>query len=220
MTRLALFDMDQTLIAGDTQALWYRYLGERGLVDTHQAQRTGEALYADYVNGTLDIDACMRFELAPQSSEPRNIVDQWRADFFGKVILAQIKPPMQLRLENHRTRGDRLILITAANHWLAEPLFEHFGMHDLVATIAEQKGNQFTGHYTGVAAFGEGKVQRLQALSKQHGFSLDGSTFYSDSHNDLPLMRKAAVAVAVDPCPALRAEAERCGWEIIDTPSL
>lgn len=210
---LALFDLDHTLLAGDSDQLWGDYLAQRGLVPPDYPARK-HAYYADYQAGRLDFPAFARFVLEPLSRLPLPELLQLRAGYGRDAVRPVLLRRGLERIREHQAAGDRVLIITATNRFIAEPAAALCGVPELLATEPERVDGRFTGNYTGTPCFREGKLARLQAWLAEHGGSLDGACFYSDSHNDLPLLRAVARPVAVDPDPPLRAEAAARGWAI------
>ena len=212
--RLALFDLDNTLLAGDSDHLWGEFLVARGIVDGAYYKEANDRFYADYQAGRLDIQAYQAFVMQVLAEHPLDRLRGWHRDFMREVIEPIVLPKAVALVEAHRRAGDRLLIITATNDFITGPIAERFGIHDLVATTAELRNGRYTGRMAGTPCYREGKVTRLREWLAQHPHTLDGSIFYSDSHTDLPLLELVATPVAVDPNAALRAEAERRGWEI------
>jgi HAD superfamily hydrolase (TIGR01490 family) len=215
VTDLAIFDLDHTLLAGDSDYLWGQFLVEQGRVDGESYERQNKIFYEQYNNGTLDIDAFAAFSLAPLAAgEPAELY-ALRKRFVREKIEPVVAPGARALLERHRARGDILIITTATNRFITEPIAALLGVPHLLATDPEMIDGRYTGRLDGHANFREGKVLRLQDWVERMRIDYQRSTCYSDSHNDLPLLSFADRAVAVDPDPTLRAEAERRGWEVI-----
>lgn len=212
---LAIFDLDNTLLAGDSDYLWGRYLVRHGLVDGDWYERENERFYREYREGTLDIWEFLRFALRPLRDHPRGLLESLRARFLDEVIEPLITPAARILVERHRAAGDILLIITATNAFVTAPIAERFSIAHLIATLPEERDGRYTGEVSGVPAFREGKVVRLEAWLAEHGLDLKGSAFYSDSHNDLPLLERVERPCAVDPDPRLRAIAEERGWPIL-----
>jgi HAD superfamily hydrolase (TIGR01490 family) len=212
---LALFDLDNTLLAGDSDYLWGQYLVERGVVDRDHYQQENERFYRAYHAGQLDIGAFLRFALRPLAVHPREDLYSWRADFLREKIDPVILAPARALVERHRAAGDVLLLVTATNAFVTAPIAERFGIPHLIATEPEEVDGRYTGEVAGIPAFREGKVRRLEAWLGQTGQDLVGSTFYSDSHNDIPLLERVDRPVAVDPDTQLSAYAAQRGWPVI-----
>ena len=215
MARLALFDLDNTLLAGDSDHSWGEWLCQRGLVDAGEYQARNDAFYADYQAGTLDVFAYQAFT---QAILGRNSLEQlatWHHQFMAEVIEPIILPRGEALLAEHRAAGDRLVIITATNRFVTGPIAERLGVETLIATECEMRDGLYTGRTIDVPCFQGGKVTRLQRWLQETGMSLDGSYFYSDSRNDLPLLEVVANPVAVDPDEVLRATAQERGWPVL-----
>lgn len=212
---LAIFDLDNTLLRGDSDHAWGTFLVERNLVDGDNYRRENERFYDEYKAGTLDIMAFLAFALAPLARFDRATLDQWHREFMREKIVPMITPPARALVEQHRARGDTLLIITATNRFVTAPIAAAFGIDHLLATEPELHNDRYTGRVTGTPCYREGKVVRLGEWLTQRHESLDGSWFYSDSHNDLPLLERATHPVAVNPDDTLRAAATRRGWPVL-----
>lgn len=212
---LALFDLDNTLIAGDSDHGWGEFLALKQIVDSAYYKRMNDKFYRDYQNGQLDMSAYLEFSLAPLGELSRSELDSLHTEFMAKVIEPMWLPKAEKLLQQHREKGDELMVITSTNRFVVEPICKKLGVTNLIATELEQKSNQFTGHPTGVPSYKEGKVIRLNQWLEQSNLSMTGSSFYSDSINDLPLLEIVDHPVAVDPCPKLRDVAMNRHWDII-----
>ena len=213
--RLAIFDLDHTLLAGDSDHLWGEYMIERGLVERENHQRQNDKFYADYKAGTLDIAAYTRFALEPLVRLGPERLLPLRARFIAEVIEPIIAPAAPALLERHRIQGDVLLILTATNRFVTEPIAKLFDVDDLIATDPEQIGGRYTGAIAGTPCYREGKVARLAQWRAQQDEQYTHTTFYSDSHNDLALLRQVDQPVAVDPDDELRREAQAQRWPII-----
>lgn len=212
---LAIFDLDSTLIAGDSDHLWGVFLCERGLVDGSDFARCNEQFYRDYQAGNLDIDAYLRFALAPLAGQPPELLAAWHREFMHSKIEPIMLPRAEQLIADHRARGDELIIVTATNAFITRPIASALGIEHLLACEAEIVDGRYTGNPVGIPSYHEGKVTRLLAWSKEHGVALEGAWFYSDSHNDLPLLERVDNPVVVDPDATLREHARTRGWPII-----
>lgn len=211
---LAIFDLDNTLIAGDSDYLWGRFLVARGIVDGDEYERLNERFFQDYQEGCLDIGAFLRFALRPLSENARADLLAWREVFIAEIIEPVILPKAIDLVEDHRRRGDLLLIITATNAFVTAPIASRLGVPHLIATTPEEIDGRFTGDVAGIPSFREGKVTRLEQWLRETGRDLEGSHFYSDSHNDLPLLERVTHPVAIDPDPILRERAMARGWPI------
>jgi len=212
---LAIFDLDNTLLAGDSDYLWGVYLSQAGAVERAHYERENDRFYAEYKAGTLDIMEFLRFSLAPlQQHSPAELL-RWRTDFMQQMIEPIILPAAEALLARHRADGDTLMIITATNSFVTAPIAERLGIEYLIATNPEMIDGHYTGEVVGIPSFKQGKVERLQQWLMQNKRNLHGSSFYGDSHNDIPLLERVEQAVAVDPDSELAAHARRCAWPII-----
>ncbi|OSM04956.1 HAD family hydrolase [Magnetofaba australis] len=213
---LALFDLDNTLLGGDSDFQWGCYMVEKGIVDEAFYKQKNEVFYRQYEEGKLDIQEFLSFALSPLGENDRAQLEAWRADYVQEKIAPIMLDKGRALLEKHRQMGHTLVIITATNRFVTAPIAEAFGVEHLLATeVEEGLDGQYTGRSTDTPCFKEGKVTRLKAWMAEHGHDLEDSWFYSDSHNDLPLLNLAAHPHAVDPDPTLRDEAEARGWPIL-----
>lgn len=213
--RLALFDLDNTLLAGDSDHAWGDYLCERGILDGLAYKARNDAFYQDYLAGELDIAAYLNFSLEILGRNSMAQLAQWHREFMRDCIEPLILPQGEALLAEHRAAGDQLLIITATNRFVTAPIAARLGVETLLATECEMRDGRYTGRTTDVPCFKEGKVTRLQRWLAETGLTLHGSSFYSDSMNDLPLLLQVSRPVAVDPDPQLRAEAEQRGWPVM-----
>ena len=217
---LTLFDLDNTLLSGDSDHAWMEFLGSRGIVDTERFNHLNDRFYAEYQAGTLDIQAFLDFQLAPLAAHPRAHLDVWHQEYLQERVLPMISDRARALVEDHRQQGDTLVIITATNRFVTAPIAEELGIVHLLATEPEETASgDFTGRSVGIPCFQAGKVQRLRDWLRTQELdwenTLRNSTFYSDSHNDLPLLDTVTHPVAVDPDPRLRAIAEARGWPVL-----
>lgn len=212
---LAIFDLDNTLLGDDSDYLWGRFLIEQGLVDEDDYERENQRFYDAYRAGTLDIQAFLNFMLQPLSAHPTARLLEWRARFLQDKIEPIILPEALALLARHRNAGDTLLIITATNRFITEPIAQRLGVPHLLATDIEFIDGRYTGRPLGTPCFQHGKVERLRAWLAETGRELAGSWFYSDSHNDLPLLDLVTHPVAVDPDQTLAQYARERGWPII-----
>ena len=212
---LAIFDLDNTLLAGDSDHLWGQYLVDNKIVDAEIYERENERFYREYREGNLDIFEFLAFSLAPLAEHSLEELYSWRYDFVEKIIKPIIATAAYDLVEKHRQQGDTLLIITATNRFVTEPISKLFGIENLLATDPEKTDTGYTGKVYGTPCFQEGKIERLNAWLETSGENMSGSLFYSDSHNDLPLLVKVDHPVAVDPDEKLRAYALDTDWPII-----
>ncbi len=212
---LALFDLDNTLLAGDSEHAWGEFLIDIGAVDEESFRAENDRLYEEYLAGTLDIYESIRFQLGPLMEHPPETLRRWQEEFMRSRIEPMITQAAVDLVEEHRGSGDDLAIITASNSFVTRPIADRFGVRELLAIELERIYGRYTGRVLGTPTFQEGKVLRLQEWIESNGRTLEGSHFYSDSHNDLPLLQLVDHPVAVDPDPVLRAHAEAMGWPIV-----
>jgi len=212
---LAIFDLDNTLLRGDSDHAWGQFLVENRVVDGESYRRENERYYAQYRAGTLDILEFLAFALRPLAMHDLDTLRAWHRRFLQEKIRPMITAAAHALVESHRARGHTLVVITATNSFVTAPIAAEFGIHRLIATEPEMRDGHYTGNIRGVPCYREGKVTRLKAWMTEHGETLEGSWFYSDSHNDLPLLGIVDHAVAVNPDAVLRTEAKARGWRIL-----
>lgn len=216
--RLVLFDLDNTLLAGDSDYEWGQFLIERGVLDRAHYEARNRAFYEDYKAGRLDIYAFLNFSLRPLATHTRAQLDAWHAEYMQTRIAPMITDAARALVNRHLQDADLVAIITATNSFITAPIARAFGVQHLIATEPEQLNGRFTGEVSGTPCFREGKITRLEQFLEHHGTRLDcltSSRFYSDSLNDLPLLQKVQHPIAVDPDPTLRAHAATHGWPII-----
>ncbi|PZP21763.1 HAD family hydrolase [Pseudomonas kuykendallii] len=213
--RLALFDLDNTLLGGDSDHAWGDWLCARGILDGIAYKARNDAFYQDYLAGRLDIQTYLNFSLEILGRSEMQQLADWHLEFMEECIEPIILPKGEALLAEHRAAGDKLLIITATNRFVTQPIAARLGVETLLATECEMADGRYTGRTTDVPCFKEGKVTRLNRWLAENGLDLSDSAFYSDSMNDLPLLEQVTRPVAVDPDPTLRAEAERRGWPVI-----
>ncbi len=213
--RLALFDLDNTLLAGDSDHSWGEFLCETGRVDAVEYRARNDAFYADYCAGKLDVVAYQSFTQAILARTEAAELARWQAEFMRDVIEPIILSKGEALLREHREAGDKLVIITATNRFITAPIAARLGVETLLATECGMDNGRYTGHVAGVPCYQAGKVVRLNEWLAETGLSLEGAYFYSDSRNDLPLLEAVAHPVAVDPDDTLRAIAGERGWPVL-----
>jgi HAD superfamily hydrolase (TIGR01490 family) len=212
---LAIFDLDNTLLAGDSDHAWGEFACDHGLVEAANYREINDNFYADYLAGRLDIEAYVRHALAPIAGQPPETLAAWHNTFMAERIEPMLQPGAFELVEHHRQAGDDLLIITATNRFITEPIARRFGIPQLLACEGEVRAGRYTGEPTGILTYAEGKVTRLRQWLEETGKSLLNSCFYSDSHNDIPLLEVVQRPVAVDPDERLREHARARSWEII-----
>ena len=213
---LAIFDLDNTLLAGDSDYLWGKFLAEQGEVDADSYERTNQKFYDEYKAGELDIFEFLAFSLEPLTRISSEHLIQLHNQYMKEVIEPLIQPAAIELVEQHRQQGDTLLIITATNRFITAPIARAFGIDELLATEPEMIDDRYTGKVAGIPCYQEGKVIRLIEWLSNKELDLANSWFYSDSHNDLPLLNRVTHPVAVNPDETLRQEAETQGWKILD----
>lgn len=215
---LAIFDLDNTLLAGDSDYQWGEFLIDIGVVDRAAHASINDQFYADYKLGKLDINAFLEFQLRPLSKNSRAQLDAWHLQFMQTKIQPMMTEKSRALVEKHRANGDLLLIITATNSFVTGPIAKAFGIPNLIGTVPEDVLGEFTGKVVGTPSFQQGKIVRLNEWLAERGQTLSdfGTTwFYSDSHNDLPLMKLVDKPFAVNPDPVLEAYAVEQAWPII-----
>lgn len=215
---LALFDLDNTLLSGDSDFEWSQFLIEQGVLDRELFEAKNLTFYEQYKAGVLDIHEFLDFQLKPLSRHARKVLDAWHEDFMRIKARPMMGAAARELVAQHRDAGDVCVIITATNSFVTAPIAREFGVPHLIGTDPEQINGEFTGNVAGVPSFREGKIIRLESWMAERGWtwgSFEDTTFYSDSLNDLPLLAKVKKPVAVDPDATLRKHAERQGWPVI-----
>ncbi len=215
---LVLFDLDNTLLAGDSDFEWGQYLISHGVLDREVYEARNLAFFEHYKAGTLDIHAFLDFQLKPLSRHSRAELNAWHADFMATRILPIITAPARALVDRHREAGALLAIVTATNSFVTKPIAREFGVTHLLATEPEEVNGAFTGNVSGTPCFREGKVTRVIEWLAAQGRRLEDyaqSYFYSDSLNDLPLLAYVSNPVAVDPDATLAQHARTAGWPVI-----
>jgi len=215
---LALFDLDNTLLSGDSDFEWAQFLIDKGVLDPEVHEAKNEYFYAQYRAGTLDIHEFLDFQLHPLSRHPREQLDAWHQEFMAERIRPMINNKARALVGQHRDNGDLCALVTATNSFVTGPIALEFGISNLIATIPAQENGQFTGQPRGMPSFREGKIARVESWLESMGFwwsNFERSWFYSDSLNDLPLLAHVSDPIAVDPDETLLAHARNAGWPVL-----
>jgi HAD superfamily hydrolase (TIGR01490 family) len=212
---LALFDLDNTLLAGDSDYNWSLFLISEGLLDANTHRDRNEQFYEDYKNGCLNITEFLKFQLKPLSQHSKKFLDELHLKYMEKVIRPMMTQKAQALVDKHKAMGDLCVIITATNSFVTKPIADAYGIEHLLGSDPEMMNGEYTGGVVGVPTFKEGKVIRLNQWLEARGTKLSDykvSYFYSDSHNDLPLMKLVTNPVAVDADDTLRNYAEESDW--------
>jgi len=212
---LAIFDLDNTLLDGDSDYLWGQFLAQQGRVDAAYYEKENQRFYDEYVAGTLDIFEFLEFSLKPLSQIEMAELKQLHDKFMDECIKPIITHKSRDLIQHHIDQNDTLLIITATNLFITEPIAKELGIEHILATDPEIINMQYSGKVSGTPCFREGKVERLKVWLRKTGMNLADSYFYSDSHNDLPLLEMVVTPVAVDPDDTLRSHAKMKGWKII-----
>jgi HAD superfamily hydrolase (TIGR01490 family) len=215
---LAIFDLDGTLLAGDSDHQWGQFLIEEGLLDRDTHTELNDRFYQDYKDGKLDIMVFLTYQLKPLASHPRRQLNALHQRFMERKVRPMMTAKGRALVEKHREAGDLLVVLTATNSFVTAPIAREYGVENLIATDPEQLNGEFTGRVSGTPCFQQGKVNRLLEWLEARGQSLQSfreSWFYSDSHNDLPLMKLVSRPVAVDADPQLTEYAKANGWPLV-----
>ncbi|MDO9225232.1 MAG: HAD family hydrolase [Pseudomonadota bacterium] len=214
--RLALFDLDNTLLAGDSDFEWAQFLMDQGVLDREVYEARNQQFYDQYKAGTLDIHEFLDFQLKPLSRHSRAQLDAWHREYMATKIIPMIAPGTAELLRRHA--GDTCMIVTATNSFVTAPIARHLGVPHLIATEPEMRDDEFTGGVAGTPSFREGKVARLEQWLGERGktwVDVTESWFYSDSLNDLPLLERVQHPVAVDPDATLLQHAQANGWPVL-----
>lgn len=213
---LAIFDLDNTLLGGDSDHAWGEFLCDKGIVDSDEYSRANDYFYEQYKNGGLDIFEFLEFALKPLAQLDREQLNELHNQFMQEKIAPIMLPKAKELLENHRKQGDYLLIITATNRFVTGPIADALGVDEIIATDPEEVDGQYTGKVAGIPCFQDGKVARLNTWLESNEHSLEESYFYSDSHNDLPLLELVTYPVAVNPDETLEAHANEKLWPVLD----
>lgn len=215
---LALFDLDNTLLSGDSDFEWAQFLIGKGVVDREVQEARNLEFYEQYKAGTLDIHEFLAFQLAPLARHPRQELDAWRQEYLDRHIRPIIGDAARRLVRDHLDAGHLCALVTATNSFVTGPIAAEFGIHHLIATVPACEDGRFTGAPRGTPSFREGKITRVEGWLESLGLwwgSFEKTWFYSDSLNDLPLLARVSDPVAVDPDDTLRSHADQKGWKTI-----
>jgi HAD superfamily hydrolase (TIGR01490 family) len=215
---LALFDLDNTLLAGDSDYNWSLFLISEGLLDAKTHHDRNEQFYADYKNGSLNIVEFLKFQLMPLSQHSKKFLDELHLKYMQKIIRPMMTEKAQNLVDKHKAAGDLCVVITATNSFVTKPIATAYGIEHLIGSDPEMVNGEYTGGVSGVPSFQAGKVTRINQFLAERSKKLsdfETSYFYSDSHNDLPLMQLVTNPVAVDADEILTAYAIEKAWPLI-----
>ncbi len=213
---LAIFDLDHTLINEDSDYLWGKYLVDHEIVEPDYYKKKNEQFYEDYQTGTLDIEKYLDFSLRPLTEHSMEQLHTWRQHFVDTVIEPVIAKKTPELIQKHKDEGHTLIIVSATNRFVTEPIAKLLGIQNLLSTEPEVINQQYTGKYIGIPTFKEGKIEALNEWMTKTGNNLEGSYFYSDSINDLPLLELVSHAIVVNPDDRLNAIALKNNWQHMD----
>nr|WP_239090368.1 HAD family hydrolase [Marinomonas ostreistagni] len=209
---MAIFDLDGTLLSGDSDYNWGQFLVEKGLVDVNVYKEANDKFFEQYQAGTLDIHEYLAFSLKPLTQFSKAERDSLHAEFMATKVRPMMQEEAHKLLKFHKDQGHFLLLITATNQFVTGPISEELGMDHIIAPVPEVINDEYTGKIVGVPSFQGGKVTRLNQWLEETGHSMEGSYFYSDSRNDLPLLELVDHPIAVDADPILTDIAKERGW--------
>ncbi len=212
---LVLFDLDNTLLSGDSDHSWAQFLIDTGVLDGPSYAARNDAFFEQYKAGTLDIHAFLEFQLAPLARYPRGRLDGWHAQFMQDRVLPMITPAARKLVLGHLTEGSLCAIVTATNDFVTAPIAREFGITHLVATRAQVRDGAYTGRPEGRPCFREGKLIRVDEWLAGMGRTWKDfarTHFYSDSRNDLPLLERVSHPVVVDGDDTLTAVALERHW--------
>lgn len=212
---LAIFDLDLTLLDGDSDHAFGQFLVDHQLADPIEHKRRNDHFYEQYKAGTLDIHEYLEFALRPLTQHPVDVMLNAREIFLQERILPLISQKSRALVAQHKAAGDTLLIITATNGFVTYPIAELLGIEHIIAPEPEIIDGRYTGRIVGIPSFQTGKITRLKQWLQQQKLTLEGSYFYSDSRNDIPLLEVVDHPVAVNPDPTLTAIAQERGWPII-----
>jgi len=213
--KLAIFDLDNTLIAGDSDCLWGEFLTGHGYIDSQAYQTGHEKFYQEYLEGVMDIYAFLEFQLKVLAENDLKKLEEWRKNYIEEKIKPIMLPKAIDLINEHRQQKHKLLIITATNRFITGPIADEFKIENLIACEPEFIDGQYTGKVVGTPSYAEGKITRLNNWLEKHEQKLEESWFYSDSHNDIPLLKKVDHAIAVDADDSLIAEAKKQSWAVI-----
>ena len=212
---LAIFDLDGTLLNGDSDYTWGQFLVEKGLVDSQEYKQANDKFFEEYQAGTLDIHEYLAFSLKPLTKFSREELTKLHNTFMQEKVQPMMQEKANALIKHHKDQGHFLLMITATNQFVTGPIGDALGMDHIIAPVPEIIGDHYTGKIVGVPSFQDGKVTRLNDWLAETGQTMEGSYFYSDSRNDLPLLELVSHPIAVDADETLTKIAQDRGWQHI-----
>jgi HAD superfamily hydrolase (TIGR01490 family) len=219
MKHLALFDLDHTLLPIDSDYEWGQFLVRTGAVDAREYQRRNDEFFAQYQAGTLDPVEYLEFALGTLARFPRRELDAMHEQYMREVITPNIRPQARALVQRHADEGDLVAIITATNRFVTAPIARAFGVEHLIAAVPQEDAHgNLTGKLAGTPTSGAGKVEHMHAWLGKLGRPFDSFTrshFYSDSHNDIPLLSVVTHPVATNPSTRLATHASEQGWPLL-----
>jgi HAD superfamily hydrolase (TIGR01490 family) len=214
---LAIFDLDNTLIGGDSDYLWGEFLCDEGIISDRQSfEKKNDYFYQQYELGSLDIYAWAEFSFEILSHYSINELEAFHLKFMDQKIEPIFLKKAQDCINSHKENGDTVLVITASNTFVTAPIVKRYGINHLIATEPEIVSGRYTGKVSGIPCFKSGKIENLMPWLERNGESLKDSTFYSDSHNDILLLELVENAVVVNADAKLTLMARKKGWKIVD----
>ncbi|MDC0005278.1 HAD family phosphatase [Gammaproteobacteria bacterium] len=217
--KLVIFDLDNTILKGDSDYSWINFLIEEGHVDQKEYESRNKYFYDQYDEGKLDYDEWAEFALSTIKGKTSNHITDLLSQFLNTVIEPMINIYALRLLHNHNHDNDIMLLASATNSVIVEPIAKRLGFENVVATDVEITDGVYTGKVLGRPALGEGKLIKVKEWAASKGITnFEDTIFYSDSINDLPLLSKVHTPIAVNPDDQLRKLSEQNNWEIIDLP--
>ncbi|MCA8837240.1 MAG: HAD-IB family hydrolase [Gammaproteobacteria bacterium] len=220
MTEFTAFDLDHTILNGDSDYLWGEYLVEKKILTAESWSEHNQRFYQQYQEGSLRIQEYLRMAFGVLQQYPMEQLKIWRNEYYREKIVPLFRPKAVELVKRSLEAGDVLVLITATNRFIAEVSAQHLGIKNLIASEAEMANGQFTGEFSGTPCYREGKIIRLKQWLADNGYDADKDIkkfrFYSDSHNDVFLLEEVGTAFAVNPDEKLKKIAEEKNWTVLD----
>jgi HAD superfamily hydrolase (TIGR01490 family) len=215
--RLALFDLDHTLLPIDSADTWSHHVVQRGGLDSELYGARIRKFAEEYRAGTFDVDAYVRFQMELLAAFPRDTLDTWHREFMANHVVPALREPARALVEQHRAQGDELALVTGTNAYVVTPIARALGIEHVLAVEPEQRDGRFTGGVIGTHTYQDGKVRKVQEWLAARGLTFEDTVtvFYSDSINDLPLLERVTFPVVTNGDARLREVARERGWPML-----